>query len=114
MKWNEENTAKLKELVFAGKSNKEIAQTLKININDIYNKRSQLGITIDKVKNVALATDEESGTRSREEIHIEIDKVLIAKKTAEHKIVRCDKRLVELSEELQLALKNEKIIKEVK
>jgi len=58
MKWNDENTAKLKELVYAGKSNKEIAHTMQININDVYSKRSQLGITIEKVK--VAAPDQES------------------------------------------------------
>lgn len=109
MKWNDENTAKLKELVYAGKSNKEIAQTLEMNINDIYNKRSQLGITIDKVKSVVPAPDEEASVRSWEKIDIEIGKVLQSKKAAEKKIARCDKRLVELSEELQLSNKKRKI-----
>ena len=49
MKWNEQLTEKLKELAFAGKSNQEIADTMQIRITDVYAKRSQLGITIDKV-----------------------------------------------------------------
>lgn len=101
MKWNDEKIAKLKELVFAGKSNKEIALALEMDINDIYNKRSQLGITIDKVKNVVAAPDEEAAIRSRDEIECEMGKVLNAKKVAEKKILRCDKKLAELSEELQ-------------
>ena len=101
MKWNDEKIAKLKELVFAGKSNKEIALSLEMDINDIYNKRSQLGITINKVKSAVAAPDEEVAIRSRDEVLCEIDKVLNAKKAAEKKIIRCDKRLVELSEELQ-------------
>lgn len=105
MKWNEENAAKLKELVYAGKSNKEIAQILEIKVNDVYNKRSQLGITMDKVNCVAPAPTFAVATaiRSRDEVLNEIGKVLNSKKVAEKKIVRCDKRLVELSEELQLA-----------
>lgn len=101
MKWNDEKIAKLKELAFAGKSNKEIALALEMNINDIYNKRSQLGITINKVRSSVAAPDEEVAIRSRDEVLSEMDKVLKAKKAAEKKIIRCDKRLVELSEELQ-------------
>lgn len=73
MKWNDENTAKLKELVFAGKSNKEIAQVLEIDVNDVYNKRSQLGITMDKVKAAidpveSNAADDEDNVRTKDEV----------------------------------------------
>lgn len=105
MKWNDENTAKLKELVFAGKSNKEIAQIMEIKINDVYNKRSQLGITMDKIKDLAPAPMEKENLRTRDEVIDEIGKVINSKKAAEKKILRCDKRLGELSEELQLARK---------
>jgi hypothetical protein len=110
MKWNDESTAKLKELVYAGKSNKEISQVMGININDVYSKRSQLGITMDKVKNMGLAAsvaDEELVVRFWDEVLCEMGKVLNAKKQAEKKIIRCDKRLIELSEELQLAVKGD-------
>ena len=50
MKWSEQLTAKLKELCYQEKSNKEIATILKCAVTDIYAKRSQLGITIDKCK----------------------------------------------------------------
>lgn len=50
MKWSDEQTSKLRELAFAEKSNVEIAKALNIDINEIYEKRSQLGITIPKVK----------------------------------------------------------------
>lgn len=50
-----------------------------------------------------VAPDEEVTVRSRDEISNEMGKVLEAKKTAEKKIIRCDKRLAELSKELQLA-----------
>lgn len=50
MKWSEEKVRQLHDLAFAGKSNKEIAEVLDVSINDVYAKRSQLGITIPKVK----------------------------------------------------------------
>lgn len=50
MKWTPEQVDKLKKLCFEGKSNADIAAALHIHINDVYAKRSQLGITIDKVK----------------------------------------------------------------
>ncbi|GAB6172028.1 hypothetical protein JCM15765_15060 [Paradesulfitobacterium aromaticivorans] len=53
MRWSEEQTAKLKELCLEGLSNKEIAATLGCRVEDVYNKRSQLGITIDKCKGMA-------------------------------------------------------------
>ncbi len=46
MKWSEQQVAKLKELCNEGKSNKEIASILKCDISHVYNKRSQLKITI--------------------------------------------------------------------
>jgi hypothetical protein len=49
MKWSEEKVKQLSELAFAGKSNKDIARQLGVGINDVYAKRSQLGITIPKV-----------------------------------------------------------------
>mgnify|MGYP000862970889 CR=1 FL=1 len=50
MKWTPKMEDKLKKLCFEGKSNAEIAEALQIPINAVYAKRSQLGITIDKVK----------------------------------------------------------------
>lgn len=50
MKWSEEKVKQLRDLAFAGKSNKEIARALGVEINEVYAERSQLGITIDKVK----------------------------------------------------------------
>jgi hypothetical protein len=50
MKWSEEKVQQLRDLAFAGKSNKEIAETIGVGINDVYAQRSHLGITIDKVK----------------------------------------------------------------
>ncbi|MDD2401964.1 MAG: hypothetical protein PHD60_07190 [Clostridia bacterium] len=50
MKWTESQTIKLKELCAKGKNNRLIAAELKCDVKDIYAKRSQLGITIDKCK----------------------------------------------------------------
>jgi hypothetical protein len=49
--------------------------------------------------------------RSREEIENEMGKVLKAKDTAEKKISRCEKRMIELSNELQLASRSENEVK---
>jgi hypothetical protein len=49
MKWSEEKTQQLHDLAFAGKSNKEIADALHVELVDVYAKRSQLGITRAKV-----------------------------------------------------------------
>jgi len=122
MKWNDESTARLKELVFADKSNKEIAQAMEIDINDVYNKRSQLGITKDKVKINSAATDEVPAVdqkvkdRSVDEIFEEIHKVEQARIAAYKKIDRCVKRLTELKFELIIADNKLKVssLKEVK
>lgn len=50
MKWSEEKVELLKSLALAGTTNVEIARQLNAGISDVYAKRSQLGITIDKVK----------------------------------------------------------------
>lgn len=50
MKWSEEKVELLKSLALAGASNAEIARQLNAGISDVYAKRSQLGITIDKVR----------------------------------------------------------------
>ncbi len=50
MKWNENQIKKLKEMCQEGISNQEMAVALKCKLTDIYAKRSQLGITIDKCK----------------------------------------------------------------
>jgi hypothetical protein len=52
MKWSDNQTSQLKKLCYEGKSNKEIAQALNCNISDVYNKRSQMGITINKVAKI--------------------------------------------------------------
>jgi hypothetical protein len=52
VKWTEDQVVRLNELCFQGVSNKEIAASLGCRPEDIYHKRSQLGITIDKCKGV--------------------------------------------------------------
>ena len=56
MKWSEEKVGQLKTLAQAGASNKEIATQLGVSVTHVYAKRSQLGITIDKVKATKAAT----------------------------------------------------------
>ena len=55
MKWSEEKVNQLKKLAFAGMPNAQIAKTLSVGVSDVYAKRSQLGITIDKVRVAAKA-----------------------------------------------------------
>ena len=52
MKWTEEQTDTLKHLCNQGLSNKAIAAHLDCSLNDVYAKRSQLGITIAKCKGI--------------------------------------------------------------
>ena len=50
MKWTDKQVEKLKEMCYAGRSNEIIAQQIGCKLTDVYAKRSQLGITIDKCK----------------------------------------------------------------
>lgn len=59
MKWTDQQIEKLKELCYEGKSNKDIASILRCKVTDVYNKRSKLGITIDKCKTPASLVKEE-------------------------------------------------------
>lgn len=52
MKWSEEKVNQLKELAFADVPNPQIAKQLEIGVSDVYAKRSQLGITREKVQAV--------------------------------------------------------------
>lgn len=52
MKWTEDNIVRLKQLCYQGKSNKDIAAYLDCKVSDVYNKRSALGITIEKCKGI--------------------------------------------------------------
>lgn len=54
MKWTEQQIAKLREFCKQGVSNKNIAYRLGMDIKEVYAKRSQLGITIDKCKGITL------------------------------------------------------------
>ena len=56
MKWTKEQETELRELCFKEKTNAEIAAALGCDVKDIHAKRSQLGITRDKVKAVKQAT----------------------------------------------------------
>jgi|GEM_PF-4699605 len=57
MKWSEQQITKLKDLCYQGISNKEIAAELNCSVGDVYAKRSQMGITIDKCKGVKPNSD---------------------------------------------------------
>lgn len=50
MKWTQKQIDTLRKLCNEGKPNAEIAKVLKCDVKDIHAKRSQLGITIPKVK----------------------------------------------------------------
>lgn len=58
MKWSEEKVNQLKELAFADVPNPQIAKQLEIGVSDVYAKRSQLGITREKVQAAKAARDE--------------------------------------------------------
>lgn len=106
MKLTKEQETKLTEMCFAEKSNKEIAAELDIGLTDVHAARSRLGITMPKVKE-ALAKGVKAGCRSVKEILEEIDKVSKAQFTAEKKVYRCEMRLIELENELNMAKENE-------
>lgn len=97
MKWTEGLKKQLKELAFAEKSNKEIAEIMDIPLREVHAGRSRFGWTIAKVKAL-----KESGPRVRttEDIKAEIKKVNRAKRDAQNKIRRCEDRLKELNREL--------------
>jgi hypothetical protein len=56
MKWSEEKVIELKKLAFAGVPNPQIAKQLGVGVSDVYAKRSQLGITMDKIKTAKAVT----------------------------------------------------------
>jgi len=49
MKWSDEKIKQLEALAKGGVPNKEIALALSVTIDDVYAKRSQLGITMPKI-----------------------------------------------------------------
>lgn len=53
MKWNEEKIEQLKSFCSQSLSNKDIATHFGCSVADVYAKRSQLGITINKCRSVA-------------------------------------------------------------
>jgi len=112
MKWNKEQEQQLKTLCFEEKSNKEIAQTMNIDLVDVHNGRSRFGVTIDKVKvaktaaeNVQPVTDQKV-KRFKEDIVAEIVKVEKALDEAGKKTDRCRGRLEVLYKELVEAYDN--------
>jgi len=112
MKWNKEQEQQLKTLCFEEKSNKEIAQTMNIDLVDVHNGRSRFGVTIDKVnvaktaaENVQPVTDQKV-KRFKEDIVAEIVKVEKALYEAGKKTNRCRDRLEVLYKELVEAYDN--------
>jgi len=106
MKWNKEQEQQLKTLCFEEKSNKEIAQTMNIDLVDVHNGRSRFGVTIDKVKVAKTAAEnvqlvaEQKVKRFKEDIVAEIVKVEKALEEAGKKTNRCRDRLEVLYKEL--------------
>ena len=66
MKWSEEKVNQLKELAFAGVPNPQIAKQLGVGVSDVYAKRSQLGITVDKVRAAKVEAIERDVEASRQ------------------------------------------------
>lgn len=97
MKWTDGLKEQLKELAFAEKSNKEIAEIMDIPLTDVHAGRSRYGLTIAKVKELKGKVPR---TRTQEDIKAEIKKVQKAKRDAQKKIKRCENRLDELNWEL--------------
>ncbi|MDI9475673.1 MAG: hypothetical protein QM295_02415 [Bacillota bacterium] len=108
MKWTDGLKEQLKELAFAEKSNKEIAEIMDIPLKEVHAGRSKFGWTIAKVKAL-----KENGPqiRTTEDIEAEIKKVNRAKRDAQNKIRRCEDRLEELNKELNRKLFGEKLVK---
>ena len=103
LKLTKDQETRLTELAFAEKSNKEIAEELKIELADVHAARSRLGITIPKVK-IALERGFKPTTatsRSKKEIQQEYEKVQKARLQAYKKIERCNDRLNQLFNELE-------------
>lgn len=98
MKLTKDQETKLTEMCFAEKSNKEIAQELKIELKDVHAARSRLNITIPKVR--VIKAENIPAKKTIKEINLEIMKVEKAKDAAEKKIDRCMERLEVLYEEL--------------
>ncbi|MEG1165764.1 MAG: hypothetical protein RSD68_05065 [Oscillospiraceae bacterium] len=56
MDWTKEKIEKLQGMCFAGTSNADMAREFGVPVTQIYAKRSQLGLTIDKCKEVDYRT----------------------------------------------------------
>lgn len=72
MRWSETQVARLKKLCFSGVSNMDIAAELNCKVTDVYAKRSQLGITIDKVQNALIQRRGDKG-KAQESLIFEND-----------------------------------------
>lgn len=101
MKLTKEQEAKLIQMAFDEKSNKEIAKELDIELNDVHAARSRLGITIPKVKALKKNGAKPYSGRTEKEINEEINKVQKARTEAFNKVKRCTDRLDELYKELE-------------
>lgn len=97
MKLTNDQETKLTSLAYAEKSNKEMAETLGIELKDVHAARSRLGITIPKVK---AAKGVQPSLRTKEDIQQEIDKVQKARTEAFKKVERCNERIDQLYKEL--------------
>lgn len=97
MKWTDGLKEQLKELAFAEKSNKEIAEIMDIPLKDVHAGRSRFGITIAKVKALK---EKKPASRTKEYIKNEIKKVREAREAAYKKIRRCNDRIEELYDEI--------------
>ena len=64
MKWNNESIIRLKEMCYQGLNNKGIAAELGVSLREVYAKRSQLGITIDKCKEQKIDTEVDTAFRT--------------------------------------------------
>lgn len=90
MKWTDGLKEQLKELAFAEKSNKEIAEIMDIPLKDVHAGRSRFGLTIAKVKEMK---EKKPATRTKEDIKNEVQKLRAAKEAAYKKIKQCNDRI---------------------
>lgn len=96
MKWSNEQKEQLKELCYAGTPNADLAKIFGVSRGEIHAKRSALGVTIPKCR------AGKPGARTTEEILKEAQEVQTVKNRAADLIADCDKRMEELTKELEL------------
>jgi len=101
MKWTDGLKEQLKELAFAEKSNKEIAEIMDIPLKEVHAGRSRFGLTIAKVKAMK---GNEPQVRTKQDIKTEIKEVRETiketRKAAHEKIQECYESIKVLEEEL--------------